>query len=114
VQGYWTSQAAQKDFESKLVLNALQAKDIGEREKALNFLVTTHLLRDPEIVKGIMDTIKAHNVPRLNNTWGTAWGVTSLPPGVNSGTVNAPDGSLHYLVIEKGGRIREVKPVASP
>lgn len=49
VQGYWDSQAAARDFESQLILRALEAQDVSQRVIALQFLVDAKLISDPTL-----------------------------------------------------------------
>jgi hypothetical protein len=65
IKGYWSNTLADKDFQSKLVLDALEADDEDARKKALEFLVTTNLISDPKIQKGVNRSTKDDNVPQF-------------------------------------------------
>jgi hypothetical protein len=86
LQGYWADQVAKQDFEARLVLSALQTKNVDDRIKSLNFLVSTHLLRDPEIIAGIRATVNdRQSVPIFSGSSSSV-----VIPGPGSVMIPAP------------------------
>ncbi|HTV33462.1 MAG TPA: hypothetical protein VME69_10250 [Methylocella sp.] len=67
IKGYWDSVQAQDSFQSTLILRALEPTDPEARVTSLKFLVRTHLIRDPSVVKGINEVVAegAQSVPRF-------------------------------------------------
>ena len=53
VKGYWDTNLAQKDFQSKLVLRALEPEDVKKRVSSLEFLVKANLISDPKVRDGL-------------------------------------------------------------
>jgi hypothetical protein len=53
VKGYWDTKLAERDFQSKLILRAMEPADADVRIKALEFLVDTNLISDPAVRDGI-------------------------------------------------------------
>jgi hypothetical protein len=53
VKGYWDANLAQKDFQSKLVLRALEPEDVKNRVASLEFLVKANLISDPKVRDGL-------------------------------------------------------------
>ncbi len=57
IQGYMDTQLAASDFQSKLILRALEPNDVSERIKSLEFLVDAKLISNPEVEAGLKDII---------------------------------------------------------
>lgn len=57
IQGYWSTQLAAKEFQSQLILRALEPDDVQERIKSLQFLVDAKLLSDPDVEDGLKAVI---------------------------------------------------------
>jgi hypothetical protein len=53
VQGYWDTQLSEKDFQSKLILRALEPDDVKNRVTSLQFLVDARLISSPDIRDGL-------------------------------------------------------------
>ena len=53
VKGYWDTNLAQTDFQSKLILRALEPEEVTQRVTSLQFLVDANLISDPAIRKGL-------------------------------------------------------------
>ncbi len=70
VKGYWDARLAEKDFQSKLILRALEADDGNTRITSLKFLVTTNLISDRKIRKGIYELIQGgqENIPQFGSS----------------------------------------------
>ncbi|NEO71527.1 hypothetical protein [Moorena sp. SIO3H5] len=68
VKGYWDVRLADKDLQSKLLLRALEPDDADERLKSLGFLITTNLISDWKIRKGVQQVIISgkENIPRFS------------------------------------------------
>jgi|GEM_PF-1126418 len=80
LKGYWSTKLADKDFQSKLILDALKSDGIEERKQALEFLVTTNLIFDSKIRKGISKSIEDGNVPQFKSD---GFSTVSSTPGVS-------------------------------
>ena len=53
VKGYWDTNLAKMDFQSKLILRALEPEDVEQRVSSLEFLVKANLISSPEIRQGL-------------------------------------------------------------
>jgi len=53
VKGYWDTNLAEMDFQSKLILRALEPDDVKQRVSSLEFLVKANLISDPEVRQGL-------------------------------------------------------------
>ena len=58
VKGYWDTNLAERDFQSKLILRALEPKEVKERIKSLEFLVKANLISSPEVRQGLAGILK--------------------------------------------------------
>ena len=58
VKGYWDTNLAQMDFQSKLVLRALEHEDATQRVSSLQFLVKANLISDPTVVAGLQEILQ--------------------------------------------------------
>ena len=65
ITGHWETRVAQMDFESKLILRALESEDVDERLTSLEFLVDAKLISDSDVLDAIEGIIKKENVPRF-------------------------------------------------
>lgn len=54
VKGYWDTNLAQMDFQSKLILRALEPEEAQQRVSSLRFLVKAKLISDPAVRDGLM------------------------------------------------------------
>jgi hypothetical protein len=68
IKGYWSNTLADKDYHSKLILDALTSKDIDVRKQSLQFLVDTNLVTDSKLKEGILQSINQGNVPQFGLT----------------------------------------------
>jgi hypothetical protein len=64
VKGRWDINLAQKDFESKLILQALEAEDEIERLKFLAFLVDANLISDRSVEDGLRGILERDSARR--------------------------------------------------
>ncbi|MHC5861346.1 hypothetical protein [Nostoc sp.] len=80
LKGYWSTQLADKDFHSKLILDALKSNNLEERKNSLQFLVTTNLITDSNLKSGITQSIQNNNIPRFipYDSFDSS-GITSVP-----------------------------------
>lgn len=53
VKGYWDTNLAEKDFQSKLILRALEPDEVDQRVTSLRFLVKANLISDPAVRSGL-------------------------------------------------------------
>ncbi|MEM7182263.1 MAG: hypothetical protein AAF518_15215 [Spirochaetota bacterium] len=53
LKGYWSTRLAEKDFQSKLILKAMESEDAKVRAKSLEFLTKVNLIDDKKISKGV-------------------------------------------------------------
>jgi hypothetical protein len=81
VKGYWDTQLASEDFQSKLILRALESADDAQRIKSLQFLVKTNLISNPLVTAGINQVIKEG--PKSIPQFVPVNAVNSSSPGVN-------------------------------
>ncbi len=83
VKGYWDTNLAEKDFQSKLILRALEPEDVGQRVSALEFLVKANLISDPEVRQGLTSILEegAQSIPQFRPV-GTPTNIGSY--GVNT------------------------------
>jgi hypothetical protein len=67
VKGYWDTNLAKMDFQSKLILRALEPEDVEQRVSSLEFLVKANLITSPEIRDGLTGILKegAQSVPQF-------------------------------------------------
>jgi hypothetical protein len=65
VQGYWNAQQSERDFESTLILRALESVEKEPRVESLQFLVDARLISTPSIRDGLTAAIKSGSVPRF-------------------------------------------------
>ena len=73
IKGYWESTLADKDFQAKLILGALESDNVKERKESLEFLVTTKLITEADVVQGISKTIDKGIIPRFRPSDSTHW-----------------------------------------
>lgn len=57
VKGYWSNRLATKDFQSKLILKAMESEDSKVRAKSLEFLTKVNLIDDPKIKAGVREVL---------------------------------------------------------
>src|SRR5947209_18705034 len=81
VKGYWDSKLAAHDFQSKLILRAMEPADAEARIKGLKFLRDTNLISDPAVREGIKTVIDNDTVPQFlpANTVPPPGGVAAVP-----------------------------------
>lgn len=67
VKGYWDTNLAQMDFQSKLILRALEPEDVEQRVSSLEFLVKANLISSPEIRQGLTGILEegAKSIPQF-------------------------------------------------
>jgi hypothetical protein len=65
VKGYWDSKLAAHDFQSKLILRAMEPADTDVRIKGLQFLRDTNLISDPAVRDGIGKVIENGTIPQF-------------------------------------------------
>ena len=67
VKGYWDTNLAKMDFQSKLILRALEPEDVEQRVSSLEFLVKANLITSPEIRDGLTGILEegAQSVPQF-------------------------------------------------
>ncbi len=58
VQGYWDTKLSQMDFQSKLILRALEPEDGKQRVESLRFLVDANLIAAPDVRVGLEKILK--------------------------------------------------------
>lgn len=58
IKGYWDTSLAEKDFQSKLILRALEPSNPSERITSLSFLIKTNLISDPAVREGVSVVLK--------------------------------------------------------
>ncbi|HEY2534563.1 MAG TPA: hypothetical protein VGJ20_42750 [Xanthobacteraceae bacterium] len=122
VKGYWDSRQAQDNFQSTLVLKALEPTDPEARVTSLKFLVRTNLIRDPSVVKGINSVVAegVQAVPRFApaNSVPALGGVMNVPSVKALLTAEpAPPGSKLALVglrVRHGDVIDAIGPLFAP
>lgn len=91
VKGYWDTNLAQMDFQSKLILRALEPEDAAQRVSSLRFLVKAKLISDPEVRAGLIAILEEgeRSVPQF------------LPVGTPTNLGVGSVGSPRDRVIEK-------------
>jgi hypothetical protein len=67
VQGYWDAQQAERDFQSTLILRALEPIEMEQRVTSLQFLVDAKLISTPSIRKGLVAVLEkgGDSLPRF-------------------------------------------------
>lgn len=67
MQGYWDISLARRDFQSKLILRALEPEDAEQRIASLQFLVRANLIEDPAVREGLKGLLEegVESVPRF-------------------------------------------------
>lgn len=68
VKGRWDVNLARNDFESKLILQALEAEDEIQRLKSLKFLVETNLISDGSVGDGVRRILERDSARRDSAT----------------------------------------------
>jgi hypothetical protein len=58
VKGYWDTSLAKHDFQSKLILRALEPADEKQRVLSLQFLVKANLITEPKVREGLMAVLE--------------------------------------------------------
>ena len=53
LKGYWDIQLEEKEFQSQLIMKALESSEVQERQEFLQFLIDTNLVDDKEIKEGL-------------------------------------------------------------
>lgn len=121
VKGYWDVTLADKDLQSKLILRALEPTELDERVNSLEFLITTNLITDSKIQKGIRSALDSENrnkIPRFKpvDSFTLPPGVSFVPsakasiiennPGLKEKTV-----ALVALKVRHGGAIDSITPI---
>jgi hypothetical protein len=81
VKGYWDTKLAAHDFQSKLILRAMEPADVDVRIKGLQFLRDTNLISDPAVRDGIGEVIKNGTIPQFlpANAGPPPGGVAAVP-----------------------------------
>jgi hypothetical protein len=81
VKGYWDTKLAAHDFQSKLILRAMEPADVDVRIKGLQFLRDTNLISDPAVRDGIGEVIKNGTIPQFlpANAGPPSGGVAAVP-----------------------------------
>ena len=51
--GHWDTQLKKKEFQSQLIMQALESPDIQQRQTFLQFLLDTNLIENKEIRQGL-------------------------------------------------------------
>ena len=94
VKGYWDTSLAHLDFQSKLILHALEPDDVGDRVQSLQFLVDAKLITNPEVRAGLISILDKGEeaVPQFRSVHSAA---TIGSPGVTE------VGSARDRVVEK-------------
>jgi hypothetical protein len=103
IKGYWDTNLAKMDFQSKLILRALEPEDVEQRVSSLEFLVKANLISSPEIRDGLAGILEegAKSVPQFQPI-GTPTSIGS--PGVSS-ISSARDTVLEKFPTLKGKNI---------
>jgi hypothetical protein len=57
VKGYWDTNLAAMDFQSQLILRALEPEEASQRVSSLEFLVKANLISDPAVEAGLREII---------------------------------------------------------
>lgn len=86
VKGYWDTSLANKDFQSKLILRALESPDVESRIQSLEFLVKTNLIIDRQVKEGIEQTLKegGKSIPQFKPAGVAAVAGVSVVPSVKA------------------------------
>jgi hypothetical protein len=94
VKGYWDTNLAERDFQSRLILRALEPDSVEQRVTSLQFLVDANLISDPAVRNGLQNILKegTDSIPQFLPV-GASTSISSL--GVNN------VGSARGKVIEK-------------
>ena len=117
LKGYWSTQLADKDFHSKLVLDALKSNNLEERKSSLQFLVTTNLITDPNLRSGITQSIQNNNIPRfISYDSFDSSGISSVPSAkqqvINKNpTLKSSNLALVGLKVRSGDIIDAITPI---
>ncbi|MEM7756889.1 MAG: hypothetical protein AAF298_01980 [Cyanobacteria bacterium P01_A01_bin.40] len=53
LNGLWDIQLKKKEFQSQLIMQALESSEVKERQAWLKFLIDTNLIEDQEIREGL-------------------------------------------------------------
>lgn len=67
IKGYWDTNLAQMDFQSKLILRALESADVKQRISSLQFLVKANLISDSRVREGVNTVLQEgeEGIPRF-------------------------------------------------
>ena len=87
VKGYWDTNLARMDFQSKLILRALEPEEGSQRVATLQFLVDANLITDQAIRDGLGSILED--------------GESRIPQFLPSGSASALSDSARKKVIEK-------------
>lgn len=58
VKGYWDTNLAEKDFQSRLIMRALEPDSVEQRVTSLEFLVKANLISDPAVRRGLQQVLE--------------------------------------------------------
>lgn len=65
IKGYWSTRLARKDFQSKLILKAMESGDQKVRAKSLEFLTKVNLIDDPKVREGVQTVLRSGELELL-------------------------------------------------
>lgn len=70
IKGYWDTTLAEKNFQTGLVMKALEANEQDARINSLRFMIETNLIADPAIRDGLQQYLdrKPDTVPQIHAT----------------------------------------------
>jgi hypothetical protein len=116
VKGYWDTNLANRDFQSKLILRALESEDMNKRISSLQFLVKTNLISDPRVTDGIKQAVKDGDIPRFEPVRQQEPGVSVVPSAKAQVIAENPalKGSILPLValkVRHGDVIDSITPI---
>lgn len=113
VQGYMETNLAEKDFQSKLIMKALESDDVDQRIQSLTFLVDAHLL-SPDMTKGLKEVLgKPGGIPQFLPV-GAAKPLSSRDSLINQyPTLDGKDVALVGFRVRHGDVIDGLAPIYS-
>src|SRR5690348_1686622 len=94
VNGYWNSKVASEDFQSKLILRALEPVDKDQRKSSLEFLLKANLLSNDQIKAGLEQALQQDIIPHFAPA-----GVSPAPSAMARVTAADPSLANHTMAV---------------
>jgi hypothetical protein len=122
IKGYWDNKLAQQEFQTDLVMRALEPDDEQSRVNALRFMVDTRLIDNPELGEALTKYLddESKTLPQFTPAGGGAAGVVVPRTPDTAGSTDYDifvcadaweSGSAHSMAVEIVEALRTSVPV---